>query len=339
MRIAIVNDLPLACEALRRVVVSVPGLEVAWIARDGAEAIELAKRDTPDLILMDLIMPRVDGVEATRWIMATHPCPILVVTATVSGRIDRVYEAMGHGALDAIDTPSLGEHGEIAGAAALLSKIATISKLTGKRSTIRMVAPAAAARPSRPPLVLLGASTGGPSALKEVLGPLPADFPASVVVVQHVDAAFAAGLAQWLGETARLPVELVQEGQPPAAGKVLVTCSNDHLVMDNRQRLFYSPEPREYNYRPSVDVFFQSVAVNWPEPGVAALLTGMGRDGAEGLLTLRRRGWHTIAQDRPSCVVWGMPRAAVECGAAAEVLAVQKIAAAVGEQVRKLRGA
>ena len=131
MRVAIVNDLALACEAVRRAVVSVPGLEVAWIARDGVEAVALAERDRPDLILMDLIMPRMDGVEATRRIIAAHPCPILVVTATVQGRIDMVYEAMGHGALDAVDTPCFGAGGDLRGADALVRKIGTVAKLIG----------------------------------------------------------------------------------------------------------------------------------------------------------------------------------------------------------------
>jgi two-component system response regulator WspF len=134
MRIAIVKDMLLACEALRRVVLSVPEHQVAWTARDGAEAIERARADRPDLILMDLIMPRMNGAEATRRIMAESPCPILIVTATVGGRMNKVFEAMGHGALDAVNTPTLGPQGEVQGAAALLDKIATVGKLIGQPS-------------------------------------------------------------------------------------------------------------------------------------------------------------------------------------------------------------
>src|SRR5436305_8168946 len=132
MRIAIVNDVAMTREALRRIVLSTPGHEVAWTARDGAEAIACARQDPPDLILMDLIMPGTDGVEATRRIMGESPCAILVVTSTVSGHMSRVYEAMGHGAIDAVDTPSLGPRGEVTGAAALLGKIAGVGKLIGK---------------------------------------------------------------------------------------------------------------------------------------------------------------------------------------------------------------
>ena len=132
MRIGIANDMGLAREALRRVVLSSPTNEVAWMAKDGAEAVALARADVPDLILMDLIMPGTDGVEATRRIMGESPCAILIVTATITGHLSRVYQAMGYGALDAIETPTLGLHGEIHGAALLLHKIELIGKLLGK---------------------------------------------------------------------------------------------------------------------------------------------------------------------------------------------------------------
>lgn len=336
MRIAIVNDVALAREALRRVVLSAPGHEIAWLANDGAEAVAAARRDRPDLVLMDLYMPNVDGVEATKRIIAEAPCAILVVTATVSGHICKVYEAMGHGALDAVDTPTLGAKGEVKGGEALLAKIATIGKLIGNRVECRAL-PALPRQPAvattrLPRLLLIGSSTGGPSALKQVLGEIPKTLRAGVIIVQHVDMAFAPGLVSWLGEYSKLPVEVAQEGQEPAVGKVLVASTNDHLIMDERGRLRYVTEPCQACYRPSVDVLFRSVAEHWASQGVAALLTGMGRDGADGLLHLRQRGWHTIAQDQATSVIWGMPQAAVERGAAIEVLPIDRIAAAVAQR-------
>ncbi len=177
--------------------------------------------------------------------------------------------------------------------------------------------------------MVLGASTGGPQALAEILGRLPARLEAGLIIVQHVDAAFAPGLGQWLAEQSRRPVTLIAEGHRPVAGEVLLSVTDDHLVLGEDRRLHYSPEPRSANYRPSVDVFFQSVAQNWPRPGVAALLTGMFHDGAKGLLALRDLGWRTIAQDESSSVVWGMPKAAIEIGAAEEVLHVSQIAEAM----------
>jgi two-component system response regulator WspF len=362
MRIGIVNDMALACEALRRVVESSPGLRVAWIARDGGEAVDRTRTDRPDLILMDLIMPRTDGVEATRQIMAECPCPIVVVTSSVSGNIALVYEAMGHGAVDAVDTPSLGPGGQVEGAANLLQKIATIRKLTGLDSSLRLprhtphvgkaasswtdvratgwgqgsrqTSPRPESGPPQSKLVLIGASTGGPTALVRVLEDLPAGLPVSVVIVQHVDRAFAGGLVQWLGAHARMPVQLAEAGQRATVGKILVAHTNDHLAFERDGRLTYTPEPRDQSYRPSVDVLFQSALDAGLPPGVAVVLTGMGRDGALGLAALRSRGWHTIAQDRASSIVYGMPKAAAEIGAAVEILPLNEIGRAVTRVVK-----
>jgi two-component system, chemotaxis family, response regulator WspF len=340
MRIGIVNDTALAREALRRVVLSSPTNEVAWMAKDGAEAVVLARADAPDLILMDLYMPETDGVEATRRIMGESPCAILVVTATITGHLSKVYQAMGYGALDAIDTPTLGPHGEISGAALLLHKIELIERLLhkpgdkpGERSVPKRN-PAATMQYSQVettlvPIVAIGASTGGPQALVEILSRLPATLAASVVIIQHVDAAFAPGLGQWLSEQTGRPVQLAVDGQQPAVGEVLLSGTGDHLILGEDHRLHYSVEPRESSYRPSVDVFFNSAAQNWPRPGVAVLLTGMLRDGATGLLGLRQKGWRTIAQDESSSIVWGMPKAAVEIGAAEEVVSLLQIATAI----------
>jgi two-component system, chemotaxis family, response regulator WspF len=240
---------------------------------------------------------------------------------------------MGHGALDAVDTPALGPRGELSGVPDLQEKIATIGKLIGPDPHLALGlddGPKGTADvPASFPLVLLGASTGGPNALAEILGGLPRAWDACVLIVQHVDAAFARGLAQWLGERTGHRIELADEGDRPAPGRRLLAATNDHMVLSADRRLGYVAEPRDLSYRPSVDLLFASVAANWPEPGVAVLLTGMGRDGAEGLLRLRRRRWHTIAQDEATSVVYGMPRAAAENGAAAQVLPLAKIAAAV----------
>jgi two-component system, chemotaxis family, response regulator WspF len=346
MRIGIVNDIGLAREALRRVVLSCSEHEVAWTANDGAEAIALARVDRPDLILMDLFMPGTDGVEATRRIMGESPCAILVVTATISGHLSKVYQAMGYGALDALETPILGARGQISGAALLLHKMELIGKLLGKTAerpsdgrhvsdstTHTLHSPNSAAVIE--PLVILGASTGGPNALAQVLAEIPATLEVPIIIVQHVDAAFAPGLGQWLSEQAHRHVTLIKDGHRPAAREVLLSGTDDHLVVGEDHCLHYSAEPSDVSYRPSVDVFFASVARNWPWPGVAALLTGMGRDGAAGLLRLRRQDWRTIAQDESSSVVWGMPKAAAEISAAEQILPISRVAEAIVRLVPK----
>ncbi|WP_406699522.1 chemotaxis-specific protein-glutamate methyltransferase CheB [Singulisphaera sp. Ch08] len=336
MRIGIVNDLGMAREALRRAVLSVPGHQVVWMAGDGSEAIEKARLDLPDLILMDLVMPGIDGVEATRRIMAETPCPILVVTATVSGHMGRVFDAMGHGALDTVDTPTLGPRGEVAGATPLIEKIAIIAKLIGKSGEFG----SSADIPIQPlpwngPLILIGSSTGGPNALAQILADLPVQRDACTIIVQHVDSAFAPGLATWLGEKTGRRVDLIQPGDRPGKGQILLAATNDHLTMDSSHRLRYTPEPIALSYRPSVDVFFNCVATHWPRPGIAAVLTGMGRDGAKGLLKLRQAKWFTIAQDQATSIVWGMPRAAAEVGAAIEVLPIERIGKGIVEHLRR----
>lgn len=331
MRLAIVNDLLMAVEVLRRVLNSIPNYEIAWIAYNGAEAVEKCALDTPDLILMDLIMPVMDGVQATCTIMRESPCAILVVTASVRGNAAKVFEAMGCGALDATGTPVLGPEGKIEGGAELLKKIATIGKLIGKPVAGERVAPSKIMPRAAPRLVAIGSSTGGPKALAEILAKLPGDLKAAVVIVQHVDVQFAGGLAEWLNEQTHLSVSVAAGGQTLGEGMVYVAGTNDHLIVGPDLALHYTPEPRDYPYRPSVDTFFFSVGKHWPNKSVAVLLTGMGKDGAKGLLALRRAGWHTISQDEKSSVVYGMPKAAAEIGAAAEILPLENI----GESIIK----
>lgn len=343
MRIGIVNDSPIAREALRRAVVSSPTHQVAWLACDGQEAIRKAVAEQPDLILMDLIMPGINGVEATRQIMELAPCPILVVTASVSVHLGQVYQAMGLGALDVVATPSLGPTDSMDGASPLLQKIATIEKYVGRVPQTSLIPTEVAAIPfSRPTdqrpvawnLVVLGASTGGPAAIVEVLREMPDSRDASIVIIQHIDIKFAPGLARDLSHRTGRRVDLVEPGERPLPGRVYLANTDGHLILDSSRQFRYVVEPLTNHYRPSVDVFCASLIKHWPEPGAAAILTGMGRDGALGLLALRQAGWLTVAQDEVTCVVYGMPRAAAEVGAAHLILPIHEIGAAIAERVR-----
>lgn len=330
MRIAIVNDLRIAVETLRAIISTTPGLEVAWVAWDGAEAVERCQKDTPDLVLMDLFMPVMNGVEATKAIMTNTPCPIVIVTSSVDENAAVVFDAMGAGALDAVSTPILGEAGHDQAQKEFLGKIATISKLL---SVSRGKPKHSFSAQCGKWLLAIGSSTGGPHALAKVLSHLPKDFPAAVVIVQHVDQSFAGGFGEWLNDQSTLPVRLAREGDVPEPGLVLVAGTNDHLIYTNRHCLSYTPDPVAMVYRPSVDVFFKSVADHWQGHTIGVLLTGMGRDGAEGMLRLRQKGEYTIAQNKDTCAVYGMPKAAVELNAAIDILSIDVIADAVIHQI------
>ncbi len=331
MRIAIVNDTLMAVEALKRVVLSSKEHHIAWVAYNGKEAVQQAENDTPDLILMDLLMPVMDGVEATRQIMQQSPCAILVVTATVSGHSGKVFEAMAAGAVDAVNTPVLVPFSDSNGAQDLLHKIRIISKLVDskprKADTPRQdesLVPSAHVR-KESKLIAIGASTGGPGVLAGMLSELPEDFPACIVIVQHVDQQFVAGLADWLDDQAKLPVRLAQHGDHLAAGTIFLSRSGQHIQLSRNGTLLYQEEPKDYPYKPSVNVFFESVATHWNGQALGVLLTGMGRDGANGMLALHDKGFETLAQDQESCAVFGMPKAAIALNAASDVLPPDKI--------------
>ena len=334
MRIAIVNDMPMAMEGLRRAVQDEGRHEIAWTAWNGREAVERCGRDIPDIILMDLIMPELDGINATREIMRASPCPILIVTASVDQNCSMVFEAMGEGALDAVNTPMLGISGSGEGKDALLKKIEQIGILKcshgGKAYQPHPIAPPRKEfAGSRECLVVIGSSSGGPQALATCIQNLPADFSSPMVIVQHVDAHFANGLAQWLDSQTPLTVRLAQAGDRPRPGTILIAGTNDHLILKDDGSFTYTQTPEDTPYRPSVDVFWNSVSRHWHGSVVAILLTGMGKDGAKGMLELRRNGAYTIAQDELTSAVYGMPKAAKDLGAAIDILSINEIAPAL----------
>lgn len=320
LNIGIVNDQPamraILCQAVRQQA----GWQVLWEASGGNEAIALCAGNKPDIILMGLSMPDKNGVAITREIMAASPCAILVVTEGVMENSALVFEALSAGAVDAVDMPQNDLRG-------LFAKITSVSRLIVQRPS--------APQPARPQgltLVAIGSSTGGPAALRLLLGQLPADFPAAVVIAQHLDEKFTSGMADWLALACKLPVRVIKPGDRPLAGQVLLAGTNDHLVLRIGGALEYRAEPLELPYRPSVDEFFASAALYWPGPIVAVLLTGMGQDGARGLLALRRLGCYTIAQDEKSSVVYGMPGTAVRFGAADMQMNPQQI----GEKLARM---
>ena len=329
MKIGIVCDQPTTTERLRGAVTQAPEHQIIWTAMSGRDAVERCGAEAPDLVMMIVRRAGIDSADATRRIMTATPCAILLVTVDEASNPGRVFEAMGHGALDAVDLPTLTTSALQDSTALLLKKIATISRLVRDRNGVRKAEAAKkpvplSARCDR--LVAIGASAGGPAALAVILAGLPKDFPAAIVIVQHVDEQFTAGMTEWLSNQTGLPVRVAKEGDRVTAGGVYMAGTSDHLILKSADRLSYTAEPRDYVYRPSVDVFFESVSRLWQGEAVGVLLTGMGKDGAQGLRMLRDRGHHTIAQDEATSAVFGMPKAAAALNAAVEILPMRRIA-------------
>lgn len=317
MRIAIVNHRILAVESLRRIVTASGRHSIAWVADEGQAAVSRCAQDRPDLILMELLMPVMDGNEAIERIMRDSPCAILVVTAYMEEYPDNVFRALRAGALDAVKMPLGLVSDDEPHVEWFLEKLAMLESWSSHgKSVLPSVSTAndvfSRSHDDDEPLVVMGASAGGPNALAQLLAELPANFFAPVVVVQHLDARFVPSLVDWLQQKSRLPVAIVTPCQPPKPGHVLIACTDDHLVMGANRCLVYSEEPRSSIYKPSIDLFFDSVVKHWVGPIAGVILSGMGSDGARGLGQLKNAGHFTLAQDSVSCDVYGMPQAAFE---------------------------
>jgi two-component system chemotaxis response regulator CheB len=334
VRVLVVDDSLVAREMLRHILSSDTGIEVVATAADGAEAVELTATLRPDLVTMDIHMPRMDGIEAIERIMAYTPTPVLVVSSSVHGEgVGRAFDALACGALEVVlkpaprDWEALDEIArDLVRRVRVLSQVRVITHVRGRRTRGRAIAPGAGAR-SRS-VVAIGASTGGPSALRTVLGGLPAAFPASVLVAQHIADGFIPGLVEWLDAACSIRVRVAEEGAVLEPGVAYVAPTGRDLALDGRAIRLAKPGSGQV-HAPSADVLFEGVARVHGASAVGVLLTGMGADGAAGLRALRDAGAATIAQDEATSVVFGMPRAAIELGAAERVLPLPEIAAAV----------
>ena len=331
LRIAMVHHDLMARNIVRKVVAMDPDYTLTWLTGNGGEVLESCRRDRPDLLLVDLALSDMDGVKVVSDVMKNFPCAILILADAPDQQAGKVFEAMGCGALDAVETPYARENGLLEGDERLLKKIATMAKILGKTEQPQRpgAKETAAVRDRLPHLVAIGSSTGGPRALATIISAFPAESEVAIIVVQHVDIQFASGLSDWLNSQTPLTVKLAREGMRPLPGAVLLAATNDHLIMGEDLALHYTAEPRDYPYRPSVNALFESLNKYWPRKDLAVLLTGMGRDGGTGMAALKKSGWHTITQDEKTSIVYGMPAAAVELGGSSESLSLERIAPAI----------
>jgi two-component system response regulator WspF len=288
------------------------------------------RKQSPQLLLVELELLGDKAGELPELLRCGTPVIALAATSAVSGG----YEAMGLGALGLIEPPALGDDGELIGAQNLLSRMEKLVGIVPERPQERKPRATAAAPATQVPILAIGASTGGPLALARVLGELPAGFEASVLIVQHIEGEFSDGLAEWLAGQCRLPVSLARRGGSPEPGRIHVAGPGGHLVLTPSFHFgLQQGQPGELHV-PSINALFRSLAQH-AAPGAAAILTGMGSDGAAGMGELQRRGWYTVAQDEDSSVVYGMPRAAVELGAARQSLALNAIGPALVRHFRR----
>lgn len=337
IRVLLVEDSPVERELLRYLLSSDPQLQVAGIAHDGEEGVAAACRLLPDVIVMDIHMPRLDGFAAARQIMESCPTRIVMVTASSQAHeVAESFRVLEAGALTVLAKPIGPGSADFAAIAdefiraiKLMAEVPVVKRWPHARS-----APPLAPLPPLPAvsvpgeikLVAIGASTGGPQVLQDILSRLPARLPVPLLIVQHISSGFTAGFVEWLGHASGFPVHIAAHGQQPEAGHAYVAPDGQHLGVSADGHLELADSAKEHGLRPSVSYLFRSVAAAYGPAAIGVLLTGMGRDGAQELRTLRQAGAVTIAQDRDSAIVFGMPGAAVQLDAAVHVLPPPAIA-------------
>jgi two-component system chemotaxis response regulator CheB len=331
----VVEDSPVIQHLLGFIIAADPRLEVCGTVPSGEAAIEAIPRLRPDVISMDIRLPGIDGLEATRIIMSRHPTPIVVIADAVEDRSLHIsMNALRSGALSVVEKPAGFAHADHAAIADtirtqlfIMSQVPVIRQRDlGRLGAVAEPPAGGELRRTRPTLAAIVASTGGPAALARVLAGLGGDFPLPVLVVQHMGPPFMAGFADWLDGIVPQRVTIAVHGQTPVPGQVHVAPGDQHLTVGTDGTLHLSRGAAVNSQRPSGTVLFQSMARVLGPRGLGVLMTGMGEDGAEGLLAMRRAGAVTITEDESTAVVYGMPATAVRLGASTLALPLDRIA-------------
>ncbi|MBN1483234.1 MAG: chemotaxis-specific protein-glutamate methyltransferase CheB [Chloroflexia bacterium] len=341
IRVLVVDDSPTVRELLVYMLQTDPQLQVVGVARDGLEAVNLAARLQPDVITMDIRMPRLNGFQATKQIMQKTPTPIVVVSASVESKeLQITFNALRAGALTVVEKPS-GPAGPAY--ESIREQLVTTVKLMSEVKVVRRWATGMlrSARPLVQPepeqvhtaAVAIAASTGGPNALYQVLGALPANFPVPIVIVQHIARGFGQGLVDWLERATALRVQTARQGQSLEPGVALVAPDDRHLLVRVGGQVLLRSRQQQETLCPSADFLFASVAEAYGRKSLGIILTGMGQDGVQGLRKLKSLGGRVLAQDESSCVVFGMPKEAIAAGVVDRVVSLEQVAATIAEML------
>lgn len=331
INVLIADDSKVVLQLLQSILTAEEDINVIACAENGVQAIELVKRFKPDLITMDVMMPKMDGVEATKIIMEECPTPIIIISSHADQtHSDVTFNALQAGALSVIEKPSImSDEGYSKIKRQIINEVRTLSSVhvtrrQVKKSQLKVNLPA---KPANYKLLALGASTGGPSALKFILSTLPANFPIPIVITQHISDGFLPGLITWLQHSAELSLHIAEANQKLCPGNVYFAPDHKHLMIHKGEgpiAVLDDSSPVDF-FKPSATMLFSSIAKSYPRMAIGGLLTGMGRDGAEGLLKMRAAGCATFAQSEVSSVVFGMPGAAASMNAVESLIDLEKI--------------
>ncbi len=341
IRVLIVDDSQMVRNVLQEIITQDPDLEVAGLAENGLRGVELCAELRPDVITMDVQMPEMDGFQATERIMAYTPTPILILSSALDQSQQYTsFQAISLGALDVMAKPDLTEAGfqgiaiQLRKKIKMLAKIRVIHHIRGKLSNLRQKSVPRETTPVRPvavpdrrvfSMVVIGASTGGPVALEKILSQLPQDFPLPLAVVQHITSGFIGSFVDWLNSRIKLRARQAQDREEPLPGNVYFAPDGAQLILSGGRFLLDRNAAPWGEHKPSVNHLFTSAAESIGRELIAVLLTGMGSDGAEGMKKIQHQRGLTIAQDRHTSLIYGMPRAAVELGAVEMLMPLERI--------------
>lgn len=334
IRVLIADDSPTAVDIIATILETDEDIRIVGKAVNGREAVAMAETLRPDVITVDIQMPIMNGLDAIKQIMAHYPTPILVITSSTDASI--AFQALSFGALEVVEKPSLEldfharKYEEFIRKVKLIARVKVITHISGKMVDVKTVSDTSDF------LRVIGivASTGGPRALASILGSLPKNLSAPVLVVQHIADGFTDGLIQWLADVSPLRVKSAEQGEALARGTVYIAPNGKHLEIGAQNKIVLSEKEDVSGHKPSGSVLLRSLATHAKRHAVGVLLTGMGRDGADGMLAIKQNGGHTIVQDEATSLIFGMPKAAIDIGAAEIVLPVERIA----EQITRWTG-